>query len=332
MENILSFNYVFFNYPYDGVWPNEDSYYSICMNDLRYMENVQLVNYPMESKNILLRFLQRAHNSGRIRKYVNLPCKKMWYPYYFNTFDNNRKLCFIFTFHMDLDYLQYLKSVYRDSIFVVLNRDLICTDKQWYNEYINSGLIDYWISYDKGDAEKYHMYYYPQMQSKIDIPSSKINRFDVFFVGRAKNRLKKLVEVYDFLTASGLSCFFYIVGAENNSPKRSGIVYSRRTMSYKKMLIYNLQAKCLLDINQKNAKGYTSRFMEAVLYNKKLLTDNLNIKNDRFYCENYIHCFNEIKDISIDFVNSDIVVNYNYQDEFSPKNFIYFLDRLLANV
>lgn len=59
-------------------------------------------------------------------------------------------------------------------------------------------------------------------------------------------------------------------------------------MSYREILYRSIRSKCLLEINQQGAIGCTSRFIEADLNNKKLITDNLFIKHSKFYDKHYI--------------------------------------------
>jgi hypothetical protein len=174
------------------------------------------------------------------------------------------------------------------------------------------------------------MHYYHEIESKVELDTDFEIRHDVFFAGRAKNRLNRLVSVYDKLEAQRVKCFFYITGVDvKEQIPREGIVYSNKLLSYREMLLLNTHSRCILEINQENAVGYTSRFLEAVMYNRKLLTDNLNITNSDFYDSRYIQCFKDVDDIDASFIVDNNEVDFHYNNEFSPRGFIEYLDSLI---
>ena len=94
------------------------------------------------------------------------------------------------------------------------------------------------------------------------------------------------------------------------------------------MLNYSIKSKCLLEVQQAGAVGYTSRFLEAVMYNRKLITNNITIAESKFFDEKGINIFANVNDISVNFVKSK-PYNFNYQGEFSPIHLIEKIDSLL---
>lgn len=329
--------YVVFNYPdLCGLSYNKDGYYAICLEDLYNVKNVSVINYPMEGHNTLLRFIHKVFKffkaKGILKKLSSMAIA-YFYPLYFTSkIQDQDNLCFVFVSDVwDMDYMRYLKKKYPNCKIVMALRDLVKT-KWFYKQLKEAKLVDCWMSYDEGDCKEYNMHYFSEFESKIHISkNSEVETSDVFFTGRAKDRLPKILEVYDRLTLLGLKCLFIILDApESQQVKREGIVYTSQMMSYRKMLEYSINSKCLLDINQAGATGYTSRFLEAVIYNKLLLTNNSNIKNHPLYDERYIKIFNNVEEISLsDFDFSDRV-QYNYSNEFSPLFFISEVDKILS--
>lgn len=324
----MKYNYVIFN-GYDGPEKssyNEDGYYSICMRDLWAMDNVLISNMPLDYSNntmqLVYRLLRRLH----------FPLRWL-YPYFLKlSFKENKPLCFVIIgYEWPMDYYQWLKEKYPTGKFVRFTRDLISTQQNFINSLIATDVVDYWITYDENEAKKYDMLYHPEVESKIDLPKNKELKYDVFFAGRAKKRLSKIVEVYDALEKAGLNCFFYIMGAkpEEQQP-RKGIVYTDKYLSYRQMLEYDMQSKCLLEINQEGAVGYTSRFIEAVMYNKLLLTDNISIKQTSYYDSRYMQCIDNVNDINATFIKQERNVDYHYDDSFSPRHFINYLEALMS--
>lgn len=333
----LNKQYIVFNYPdLQGLSNNKDGYYSICLEDLYNIEKITVVNYPLEGCNILLRFSHKVFKYLKAKGIFKKICTKVistFYSLYFTSkIQEQDNLCFVFVSDVwDMDYMRYLKKKYPNCKIVMALRDLVKT-KWFYKQLKEANLVDCWMSYDEGDCKEYNMHYFSEFESKIHISkNSKVETSDVFFTGRAKDRLPKILEVYDRLTLLGLKCLFIILDApESQQVKRESIVYTSQMMSYRKMLEYSINSKCLLDINQAGATGYTSRFLEAVIYNKLLLTNNSNIKNHPLYDERYIKIFNNVEEFSLsDFEFSDRV-QYNYSNEFSPLFFISEVDKILS--
>jgi len=65
------------------------------------------------------------------------------------------------------------------------------------------------------------------------------------------------------------------------------IVYNQK-IEYKKVLDFIKKSRCLLDVIQKNSTGLTIKVCEAVVYSKKLISTNYNIKKENFYDSNRI--------------------------------------------
>lgn len=99
-------------------------------------------------------------------------------------------------------------------------------------------------------------------------------------------------------TSYGLKCEFYITHVKpEDQIKRDGIIYSNSFMPYKEMLYKSVNCRFMFDINQAGAVGYTSRFLEAVIYNKLLITDNVAVKHTKFYSSGNILFYENINDI-----------------------------------
>ena len=170
-------------------------------------------------------------------------------------------------------------------------------------------------------------------KSHLDISicrNDSIPKSDVFFAGRAKNRLSMLIECYDHLTSIGQQCLFFILDAPVTEKKvRKGIIYANEPMSYRTMLEYIINSKCILDINQEGAIGFTSRFLEAIIYNKLLLTNTPSVRFHSLYNEKFIKVFNNTKEIKSSFFQQADSVDYNYNGEFSPISFLDTLNSAL---
>lgn len=76
---------------------------------------------------------------------------------------------------------------------------------------------------------------------------------------------------------------------------------------------------CILEIVRKNFIGFTQRYYEAVIFNKKLLTNNKEITELAYYDERYMQYFEKIEDIDWEWVRREVEVDYHYQGDFSPE-------------
>ncbi len=333
----LQYHYVVLNYPDTLGWKmdNPDGYYNICIEDLYDKDNITVVNYPLEGKPLIFKVLhrllltcKRRLGSGRIIDYII----RKFYPMYIPKQESSKNLCFVFISDVwDINFMRYLKARYLKCKIVMALRDLVRT-KWFYKELVESNLVDYWMSYDKGDCEEYGMSYFSEFESKIELTTnSNVPSSDVFFTGRAKQRLPKLIECYDYLTSLGLKCLFIILDApEEQKERREGIYYTNQYMTYRRMLEYSIRSKCLLDINQEGATGYTSRFLEAVIYNKLLITNTRGIEGHPLYDMRYIKEFRSITEVDLAFFKGKEDIQYNYNNEFSPLNFIMKVSEVVS--
>ena len=178
-------------------------------------------------------------------------------------------------------------------------------------------------TYDKREADLAGVVYIPPVYSKEYSSSNSINEYyDVFFVGKAKDRLNVLIGVYDKLEADGFVCRFLIFGvAEKDQLSRSGITYIKKEISVEDAFQYTCKAKCLLEIVPYNTSALTGRYREAVIYNKKLLSNNKSVIYDKYYNPKMIQYFESVDQIDTSFLNSPLM-DYNYQDDYEAVNLL----------
>ena len=333
----LRYNYVYFNSSYlthGKTDPNE--YNAICLRDAMSLPGVKVVSTPLEQFPYFIRLIHFFHRLKQLNKYFSLPFKKAWYPFYFkNDFETTKPICFVVsTNNLPIDYLYYLKKKYPGCRMVKIHRDLlkITYMNPDYSESNMKKIFDFRMSIDQKESEKYGLVHFHEIESKIELTQSKeYPQFDVFFAGKAKDRLPKLIEAYDRFTKAGLKCFFYITNAKQDQMKpRDGIVYSDKLMPYLDMLKYSINSRCMFDINQEGALGFTSRFLEAVIYNKLLITDNPSVLESKYYNPEFIQYFEKVSTIDASFVSEAKNVDYNYEGDFSPVHLIEQIDSELV--
>lgn len=174
---------------------------------------------------------------------------------------------------------------------------------------------------DPADAERYGFHYIEGIHSKISFGEVPDIQWDVTFVGAEKGRGKLLIDIYNYLKQNGIINKFTIVGMES-APK--GIDTKR--ISYKKVLEDELKSKCILEICADGQSAYTQRALEAIMYDKMLITNNKNILNCAYYHPNNIRLLKDVDDVFIKRIRCDYKCSYHYKGDFSPLKLIKDLE------
>jgi hypothetical protein len=247
-------------------------------------------------------------------------------------------LCFIFTagwYHPR--FFEYLKRNYKNSKFVFYFSDTVESKLKSIPELSLQYLKNQFnlvLSYNHEDVEKYNLKYTSIYYSKMsDIMMKSIPKFDpvdVLFIGAARNRMDKIIKSHEKLKNAGLSCYFFVVCDQTKEAYNDGIHYSTKAMPFKEYLGRTISSKCILEIVDTNTSGGTLRFWEAIMYDKKLITNFKYTKNSKFYNPNHIYYYSSIEDIDPKFVTNDHVPLYRYDDENSPTHFLELIDEYLS--
>lgn len=133
-------------------------------------------------------------------------------------------------------------------------------------------------SFDSEDCRKYGLNFNTTYYFKdINLPVCHNNKYDVFFCGINKGRKKRLNEIQAVLSKNGLTSLIYLVDEELPVSKR--LPY----LSYEEYLNKLSAAKAILDVLQDGQEGMTLRVMEALYFNKKLITTQVSIVKEDFY-------------------------------------------------
>lgn len=269
-------------------------------------------------------FLERLFESHIKGRLSFLPMKNIWNILSaINKIPNTEQYIFLFiggpntTFAVESRLIDYLRKRFDSCYFVGYYLDIHYARLQ--NIKYAKQKFDKLYIFDEIESKKMGIDYYP-------IPFSKGISSDIAYVGQDKGRLKELVKIYDYLEPFGINCAFYIIGVpENKRIDRNGIVYGE-PVDYETSLQYILNTNCVLELSVDGIESYSDRVQKAIAYNKKILTNNANIKKNPFFNSNMIKIYSSICEIDPYFVKETIdKISYNYNNEFSP---IYFLKRI----
>lgn len=105
----------------------------------------------------------------------------------------------------------------------------------------------------------------------------------VFFLGRDKGRLQIINELADRLTTLGCKLDFNVVKDKTSSPTSKYLI--EKQISYEENIRRTLNANIIVDITKENQSGWTLRILEALFFNKKLITNNINVLGSEIYSE-----------------------------------------------
>lgn len=154
------------------------------------------------------------------------------------------------------------------------------------------------VSFDYYDCQKYGFKYsnafYCYEDGETVDEGEAFQNTDVFFIGLDKGRYKEVSRIKTVLENKGITCDINI--AKERWTSISFIEMLRRInrkydnlMPYSDVIVHIKNSKALLDINQSNQSGVSQRPLEALLYNRKLITNNRFIKKMDFFNSNNIY-------------------------------------------
>lgn len=178
-------------------------------------------------------------------------------------------------------------------------------------------LSELW-NFDKENAIQYEMqynntFYFEEIKPSFD---DKSKDYDVVFVGRNKHRSEKLLNIQNQLDQLELKSLFHIVPNRNEENPNN-----IKELSYQEYIDLISKSKAILDIMPPSQTGLTLRPMESIFLEKKIITDNIHIKEEAFYNKNNIFIVGEdslehlktFLDSPYEAIPSEIKMNYEFE-------------------
>ena len=227
-------------------------------------------------------------------------------------------------------FLDHLRQVNPNIKLFLFLWDTFDTQQPRYKDYLPK--FDYIYTFDKDDAKKYNLRYYPDFYLEPSSNNLEL-KYDLCFVGTifyhsTKERASMLHSVQTFCNNNGLKSFLYlrIGGIRNDNPSYIKKIY-RKAHDKKFVNLINRyvqygfihtealtleqfdevcnQSKVILDLNHPNRQGMTINAITALAKGKKLITTNKRIKEEPFYDPNVIYILDENNpQLDIEFFNT----------------------------
>lgn len=278
----MKYNYVILSTDWDV--------YRQLYADVIGRDDVIYVAGPQASKRGLRKILYRINFNKALNRIIPLPFKGLWNSSYFmDSFKEKKPVCFVlFRDWMSLEpytgYVDWLKQRYPGSKFVWFLHDLMAGHVDFYTNQVldidqYKRKLDLVVTCNPAEAQRYCLIYHKVPISKLS-GLRPVGRYDVLFIGQDKGRLDRLFRIYDALTQKGARCRFFISGASRQDVAgRDGITLLDRPMPYQECQAWVVGANCLLELRYDPDAGETLRSSEALIYGKKLITDNQALTN-----------------------------------------------------
>lgn len=318
-----------------------------------YREVMSLSNVVYKTGEIDNHFfnkLMMVHLYHSINHVVKLPFRRIWNNCIIkHPFSDTSKLCFLVFYDWycrDTNILESIRSKYPHAKIAVVFNDLIkAKTMSFSNNPIDvdklKSLSDLIISFDFAEAKHFGLVYHALPYSKPKLTETSCEnelnkKYDIYFLGQAKNRLSEIMKVYYILNRMNLKVKFILANVPiEKQIDADGISYINGVgISYSENINNIINSKCLLEIMQVNGTGYTSRTLEAIAYGKRLLTNNPSILDAPFYKPDNISYFKSSEEIDMSFLgmisSQTNNVDYNYIDKLSPEQFLEFIEEKLS--
>lgn len=307
----LHYNFVFF-------FAGDDYWKAILGKELYESEYVRVYEGAFDGSP-LLKKLFHYHWAYSINRKIRLPFKRIWFrKMYRQKFAHDLPLCFVYmganSIRFDGGFCKYVRKKSPCNRQVVLHNDLI-GKKLDYDYSTIKNKVDLCTTYDKAEAEKFGIHYFQETTFSKLLPEPEHAEFeqDVYFLAAAKDRLPKILRVYQRLHDAGLKCKFMIAGVPAEQQiAGEGLTYTKG-ISYRDNLENVIHSRCILELIQGDSVDITTRAVEAIAYRRKLLTD-CQICDPSLFHEDQLQIFKEPESIDISFLQR----NYSPND-FDPR-------------
>lgn len=273
----------------------------------------------------IIRFLCKAHFSQRLNMKRRLPFKSIWYKRILNTinikeddenyliiYDRNRLL-------FDLGFFKYIRKKRPGIKIVYLFSNIVKYTGAYEMGILNdlNSNFDKVFAFDKMDAEKYKFSYFPLIYTSCRSMDNN-NKFDLFYIGKAKDRYGQLIRVFEKAQAEGLKCDFNIVGVPESEQLYGDVIKYNKPLTYSEVLDRMNNSKCIVDMIQGQSTAFTIKTCEAIIYDKKLITSNENVKHEDFYNEKMILVYTGNESLTEFLSFNNIKFSKQSKDLFSP--------------
>lgn len=249
--------------------------------------------------NVLFRMFRRFHLLS------GLPGIGIWLLPWVSDIQNFETIIMIASPY-SIQILQWIKKKHPDVRCINYYWDSLKVSGYPYKE---SSCFENWSFFEE-DSKKYGMFYNPQFYVQtMNLPKRKIV-YDVSYVGAdrgglLKDRTEIVLELLELFGRQKICSFFYYVTSSQLVPDS---IRKDKIISEEKYHEVVAQSRVVVDIVEKEIQWQTLRPLLALTNKKKLITNNVGIRNEKYYSpENIFILGKDDSEKLKDFVNSDFV-------------------------
>jgi hypothetical protein len=226
----------------------------------------------------------KLSNIRRIWIHFGLPLEHIWYSAWKRVL-NNCNLIILFDSICNPKIVSYINNHRSaNSRLILWHWNNLNSEKNNKIYKKTKDLCEQW-TFDPYDAKKYKMKLNNQFFFKQKIKNNNI-KWDVYFIGSDKGRYDILKNLYDEFRHMEISANISIL--KDKTSYQSGDLYIDKLLPYNIVLKNIESSNCVIEICQEGQSGITTRALEAMFFNKKLITNNKSIVKQKFYDEKNI--------------------------------------------
>lgn len=316
------------------VIPGSDHVFQALFKDIENMENIEIVKDLFRTNKI----------EGQIKKikrrHIIWNCFKQLFLFFFSDKYIDKRIkaakegaVLVFSNisirYISLKRLEKLKNKGVKLVLYFIDSTSNPNSKEALS-YTQKIKIDLIYTFDLCDAKKFNFIHFHTMYSKIYNDKDCLPiEYDAMFNGTDKGRYYLLCDIMK--KCSNTKFFINMICISDEMKKKAGF-QSNTSIKYSDSLYYVTRSNCIIDIVlDKQQTGLSLRVYEALVYNKKLLTNNPSIMKFPYYNTMYMKYFKSIDDIDEEFIRERVNVDYGYKGEFSPIHFLEDISKRLSN-
>ena len=194
--------------------------------------------------------------------------------------------------------------------------------------------FDYLFTFDKKQSEQYNIHYllepctYKPMHELNTVPI-----YDVTYVGRIKNDIKRynqIIQVFEKCRKASLKCDFHLVDVPLKLQKYANEIEYNKFMNFEEIIEHVVQSHTVLEILQKDEYSPTTRYTEACIYGRNLITNCEGIKDPFYTKDKNINLLEDTKKIDPKSIRQNHAIDIeNYKKMFSIDTFIKTIEKVI---
>ncbi|MBR5096989.1 MAG: hypothetical protein IK094_07800, partial [Treponema sp.] len=163
-------------------------------------------------------------------------------------------------------------------------------DKAWLFDL--KKYFDIW-TFDRLDAKKFGLTYKNTVCAVPPVGQKADYDCDVYFVGYDRGRYDFLNGLYESFTKMGLFCKFMVVRDEASPKAEKSLELLQEGIPLQENYKNILRSRAILDIPTAGQNGLTQRTLEGIFLGKKVVTNNLCVKEEQIFNKKNIFVLGE---------------------------------------